>query len=50
MTAPAEATWQRLLQNQPTGFLENDMAGWQEVWRFLNGARDFEVALAEAYT
>jgi pimeloyl-ACP methyl ester carboxylesterase len=50
MSAPAEATWQVLWNNKPTGDFERDLPGWLSVWRFLNGVCPFDEELAIRYT
>lgn len=47
---PAERTWEVMLANQPCGDVERDLAGYQRVWRYLNGDVPFDSVAAEAYT
>ena len=50
MTSAKESTWQKLMENQPTGNFEKDCSGWVESWRFLNGGRPFDEQAAIQYT
>lgn len=50
MSTVTEDAWAALLDNEPSGHFENDLQGWLSSWRFLNGDRDFDPDLAEAYT
>lgn len=45
MSRASEATWRILMRNQPTGEFDADLSGWLESWRFLNGSREFDLAV-----
>lgn len=45
-----EGVWPKLMENSPTGTLAQDIEGWLETWKFLNGSRSFDASLATAYT
>jgi len=47
---PPERTWEVMLANRPCGDIERDLAGYQDVWRYLNGDAPFDSSAAEAYT
>jgi pimeloyl-ACP methyl ester carboxylesterase len=50
MSSVAEETWGILMANRPAGDFEADLSGWLASWRFLNGNRPFDEALATCYT
>jgi len=50
MSTVADETWGVLMENQPKGVFEADLAGWLNTWRFLNGQRPFDEEMATAYT
>ena len=47
---PGPETWEKLMQNEPSGNFDADLPGWLESWIFLNGNRPFDEALAIEYT
>lgn len=47
---PPPETWEIFLSNMPVGDFEKDLAGFMEVWEFLNGTATFDEELAVAYT
>ena len=47
---PSEKTWEIFLANKPQNNLEEDLAGFLAVWKYLNGTADFDQELAIAYT
>ena len=50
MSSVSQETWQTLMTNQPEGNFEQDLPGWLESWRFLNGTRPFDESMAIGYT
>lgn len=50
MSTVSDETWGALIGNEPQGQFEIDLQGWLSTWQFLNGDRDFDPNLAEAYT
>jgi pimeloyl-ACP methyl ester carboxylesterase len=47
---PPARTWEVMMANQPTGLFDNDLPGYLEVWRYLNGDISFDEAAAVNYT
>jgi len=45
-----EEVWLKLMENSPTGNFMQDIDGWLESWKFLNGSRPFDASLATDYT
>lgn len=50
MSAPTDATWKVLLENQPSGNFEKDLEGWLSTWEYLNGSLFFDREHAMHYT
>ncbi len=47
---PPDKTWEIFMKNSPTNNFENDLAGFLEVWEYLNGTAKFDKDLAIEYT
>lgn len=47
---PPEKTWQIFMENNPNGDFENDLKGFLEIWKYLNGTATFDEELAIRYT
>ena len=50
LSEASEEVWSKLMKNNPTGNFEQDLNGWLESWKFLNGSRPFDISLARDYT
>lgn len=49
-STPQPEIWDVLMRNKPTGDFQLDLPGWLSTWKFLNGNRAFDEALATNYT
>lgn len=47
---PPDKTWEIFLNNKPTNNLENDLEGFLNVWKYLNGTAVFDEQMAVEYT
>lgn len=47
---PPQETWKIFMENNPTNNFENDLTGFMQVWKYLNGTAEFEEELATEYT
>ena len=47
---PPQKTWEIFMENHPTNNLENDLNGFMQVWKYLNGTARFDEELAVEYT
>lgn len=50
MTEVEPSVWTELMKNVPTGNFEEDLPGWMNSWRFLNGSVAFDASIAGRYT
>ena len=50
MSSATEETWSLLMENQPKGIFDDDLSGWIQSWRFLNGTVEFDEQAAAEYT
>lgn len=48
--SPPPKTWEIFMENHPSNNFENDLAGFMNIWRYLNGTAEFDEGLAVEYT